>query len=96
MSRTKKANDRPRTGQPPRWRNLPNTIDGWLAWDLPTHRLRRGKVVEIPVAWRGHVTHPQTQRDRQSHEPRKARRFGYDGEGSRTHALHDAVKEGLE
>lgn len=31
-----------------------------------TTRVRRGKVVEIPEEWAGHVTHPQTIRKRKS------------------------------
>jgi hypothetical protein len=30
-----------------------------------THRMRRGRLVEIPEAWRGKVTHDQTKRKRQ-------------------------------
>jgi hypothetical protein len=30
-----------------------------------THRIRRGKLVEIPPKWRGQVTHKQTRNKRQ-------------------------------
>ena len=31
-----------------------------------TTRVRRGKIVEIPEIWRGHLLHDQTKRKRQS------------------------------
>lgn len=37
------------------------TYDG-----MKTTRVRRGKIVEIPAVWRGHVTHDQTIRKRQT------------------------------
>lgn len=43
-------------------------FDTWLAimTNMPiTHRMRRGKLVEIPEKWRGQVTHKQTKRKRQ-------------------------------
>lgn len=31
-----------------------------------THRIRRGKLVEIPEEWRGHIVHKQTRKKRAS------------------------------
>lgn len=39
----------------------------------PTHRMRRGRLVEIPEQWRGKVTDRQTIRKRPSKKTRKAR-----------------------
>jgi hypothetical protein len=39
---------------------------------LPTHRIRRGKLVEIPEKWRGKLTYPQTIKKR--HEESKRTR----------------------
>ena len=76
-----------------------------------SYRVRRGRLVEIPAEWVNAVTHPETIRKRQSKLPRKLRRFTRvlhgpsprrprggvaDGAGSRTHALRDAIREGLE
>lgn len=33
---------------------------------IPTHRMRRGKLVEIPEEWRGHTVHGQSIRKRKS------------------------------
>ena len=41
---------------------------------LPSHRERRGKIVEIPKEWRGKTTHPQTIRKRQSKMTKKLRK----------------------
>lgn len=41
---------------------------------LPSHRERRGKIVEIPEKWRGKTTHPQTIRKRQSKMTKKLRK----------------------
>lgn len=47
----------------------------WVTHDLaPTHRMRRGKLVEIPEQWRGRTAHPQTIRKRYSKLPGKLRR----------------------
>lgn len=46
----------------PRSRSQVTMIDG------KPHRLRRGKLVEIPAEWFGHVTHKQTIRKRPSKE----------------------------
>lgn len=45
----------------------------WIAEHIPTHRVRRGRVVEIPAEWRGDVTRPQTIRNRPSKLTRKER-----------------------
>ena len=34
------------------------------AYQRVTHRIRRGKVVEIPEVWRGHTLHKQTKHKR--------------------------------
>jgi hypothetical protein len=44
----------------PRGRTQVTMIDG------KPHRVRRGKLVEIPAKWFGHVTHKQTIRKRPS------------------------------
>jgi len=35
------------------------------------YRMRRGRLVEIPPEWVGHVTYPQTQHKRLSHQSPK-------------------------
>lgn len=47
----------------------------------PTHRWRRGRLVEIPEEWRGQTTHEQTIRKRPSktlHKNRKLVKYGHE------------------
>jgi uncharacterized cupin superfamily protein len=41
--------------------------------DGKPHRVRRGKLVEIPAEWFGHVTYQQTVRKRKSKRTKKAK-----------------------
>jgi hypothetical protein len=56
-------------------REMRHFVRLWGEFDaeVRTHRMRRGKLVEIPEEWRGRLTTRKTIRDRQSKHTRKLR-----------------------